>query len=151
MRAALTLIVLALAAPAAATPAADVAKLAWIAGTWSETKGQVTTKETWQAPAHGVMSGVTETSRAGKAPSTEPMQISAEPAGVTFTAMPAGQPPTPFVLLSGKAGEAVFENKAHDFPQRVIYRRCGADLCARIEGMLNGKLEGQDWRYTRIK
>ena len=151
MRTALALACLVLAAPAAASPTGDLAKLAWMAGTWGETKGQVTTRETWQAPVKGVMSGATETTKAGGNPSAESMKITAEPAGITFTAMPAGQPPTPFVLLAGSPGEAVFENKAHDFPQRVIYRRCGADLCARIEGMMGGKLESRDWHYTRTK
>ena len=61
----------------------------------------------------------------------------------------ACQPPTAFLLLPGGEGEAVFENKAHDFPQRVIYRRCGAELCARIEGTTAGKLQFQEWRYRR--
>jgi hypothetical protein len=149
MRIALALISLALAAPASA---AEVGQLSWIVGTWRwDSGGGGTVTEAWQAPVGGAMSGVTTTERPGKPAAIEPMKISAEPAGLTFTAMPADEPPTPFVLLPGKPGEAVFENKAHDFPQRVIYRRCGADLCARIEGMLNGKLESQDWRYTRIK
>ena len=105
MRTALALACLVLAAPAAASPTGDLAKLAWMAGTWGETKGQVTTRETWQAPVKGVMSGATETTKAGGNPSAESMKITAEPAGITFTAMPAGQPPTPFVLLAGSPGE----------------------------------------------
>ena len=140
-----------IALPAAAATPADVSKLSWMVGTWSQTKDQETTQETWRPPSGGVMSGVTETRSPGDPPISESMQISAEPAGVTFTAMPAGQPPTPFVLLPGKAGEAVFENKAHDFPQRVIYRRCDADLCARIEGTVEGQLQSMEWRYTRVK
>ena len=38
-----------------------------------------------------------------------------------------------------------------EFPKRVIYRRCGADLCARIEGKAGGKTKGIDWRYVRLK
>jgi hypothetical protein len=140
-----------IALPAAANPASQVARLSWITGTWSETKGEVTTRETWQA-SDGTLVGVGETLRAGKPPQVEQMKITAEAAGATFTAIIPGQPPTPFLLLPSAAeGEAVFENKAHDFPQRVIYRRCGADLCARIEGTIGGKLESQAWRYTRIK
>lgn len=130
---------------------ADLANLGWMVGTWSETKGEVVTRETWQAPVDGVMSGVGETVRPGKPASVERMKITVEPAGITFTALLAGQPPTPFVILPGKPGEAVFQNQAHDFPQRVIYRRCGVQLCARIEGTLGGKLEAQEWRYTRSK
>lgn len=148
MRIALACLAIAIAAPASA---ADLGRVSWIAGTWRETRDGVTTQETWQAPKAGVMTGVTETTAPGKPASHEPMRISAELAGLTFTAMPPGQPPTPFVLKPGKPGEAVFENKAHDFPQRVIYRRCGADLCARIEGTLGGKPQSMAWRYTRVK
>jgi hypothetical protein len=146
------IVVMLAAAAMLADGAAGVAKLDWLAGSWALEKDGVTVRETWLAPKDGVMAGVGQTNRPGKKPLVEYMKISAEPAGATFTAMLPGQPPTPFVLLlPGKDGEAVFENKAHDFPQRVIYRRCGADLCAAIEGEVKGKLERQDWRYTRIK
>ena len=77
------------------------------------------------------------------------MSITAGPQGAAFTARLDGQPPTVFTLRPGPAGEAVFENLEHDFPQRVIYRRCGADLCARIEGVVKGEARSADWRYRR--
>ena len=123
----------------------------WMVGTWSETKGGTTTREMWMPPLDGAMSGLTQTNAGGRLVSVEAASITIEPAGVTFTARPQGQAPTAFVLKPGKAGEAVFENPAHDFPQRVIYRRCGQDLCARIEGAMDGKPQAMDWRYTRIR
>jgi len=139
-------------APAtAADPAADVAKLSWMAGSWIQDKDGTTVRETWLPPLGGAMAGVGQTNRPGKAPYIEFTKISAEPAGATFSAMLPGQRPTPFVLLPGKDGEAVFENKGHDFPQRVIYRRCGKELCARIEGMVDGRLNYNEWRYRRLK
>ena len=122
----------------------------WMVGTWSQTKAGTTTREMWLSPLDGAMSGVTQTNTGGKLVSVEVASITTEPAGVTFTARPQGQPPTPFVLRPGKTGEAVFENLAHDFPQRVIYRRCGQDLCARIEGTMYGKAQAMDWRYKRV-
>lgn len=139
------------AAGALATGVADVARLDWLAGTWRQEKDGVTVRETWLAPLGETMAGVSQTNRPGRPAQVEYMKITAQPAGATFTAILPGQPPTPFVLRPGKADEAVFENLAHDFPQRVIYRRCGDDLCARIEGMVGGRLRGQDWRYVRIK
>jgi hypothetical protein len=41
----------------------------------------------------------------------------------------------------------VFENLAHDFPQRIIYSRAGDQLTARIEGPMNGKPAAMEWRY----
>ena len=135
----------------ALTGAEEVAKLDWMAGSWVLERNGVSVRETWLAPGDGVMAGVSQTNRTGRPPFVEFMKISAEPAGVTFTAIIPGQPPTPFVRRPGPEGEAVFENTAHDFPQRVIYRRCEADLCARIEGTVGGKLQSQDWRYIRSK
>lgn len=61
-----------------------------------------------------------------------------------------GHPPTEFGLLRQAENEAVFENAAHDFPQRVLYRREAADrLVARIEGLRNGQLRGIDFAMQR--
>jgi hypothetical protein len=97
------------------------------------------------------MAGAGQTNASGRKPRIEHMKITAEAEDVTFTAIVPGQPPTPFVMIAGPDGEAVFENKAHDYPQRVIYRRCGEDLCAAVEGVVKGKLQREEWRYTRLK
>jgi hypothetical protein len=48
-------------------------------------------------------------------------------------------------------GAITFSNPAHDFPQRIIYRRAGADsLHARIEGTRNGQPRGVDYAYVRV-
>lgn len=140
-----------MAAALAGDPVDDVAKLSWMAGTWAQEKDGVVVRETWLAPKDGVMGGVGQTNRPGRKPFVEHVKISAEPAGATFTALLPGQPPTAFVLLPGKDGEAVFENKAHDFPQRVFYRRCGDDLCAGVEGVVKGEPKREEWRYTRVR
>jgi hypothetical protein len=137
------------AAAVQADAAAEVARLAWISGSWVEETPGAVVREMWLPPRDGAMAGVTLTTRPGKAPVAEYAKITVEPAGLTYTAVVGGQPPTPFVMKPGADGEAVFENKAHDFPQRVIYRRCGARLCARIEGTVQGKAVSQEWRYSR--
>lgn len=151
MRIALALAISAISLPAVAAPADDVAKLAWMAGSWIEEKDGTTTRETWLPPLGGVMAGAGQTNAPGKPPSVEHAKITPEPAGATYTTVVRGQPPTAFVLKPGlRDGEAIFENLAHDFPQRVIYRRCGADLCARIEGTIQGKVRSFEWRYRRL-
>jgi hypothetical protein len=130
--------------------ASELTDMAWLAGTWEQNRNGTIVRETWLAPAGDVMAGIGQTLRPGKKAAIEFMKISLEPGGLTFTGMPEGQAPTPFVRIPGSPGKVVFENKAHDFPQRVIYERCGEDLCARIEGTVEGKLKGQDWRYHRV-
>ena len=65
-------------------------------------------------------------------------------------APPAGQAEASFPLVRLGAAEADFENPAHDFPQRVIYRRDGELLRARIEGTRAGRVEGADFPMERV-
>ena len=64
---------------------------------------------------------------------------------------PARQPEASFPAIEIADGVLVFENRAHDFPQRVIYRR-GADgrLDARIEGTIDGQPRAVDFPYRRV-
>ncbi|WP_369061454.1 DUF6265 family protein [Caulobacter sp. 73W] len=128
-----------------------VQEMSWLAGSWMEKTPEREVLETWLLPVDGAMRGVSVTKRAGRPELIETMTITAEPAGPTFTATIPGQAPTAFVRLPGPPGEAVFENKAHDFPQRVFYRPCGEDLCAAIEGMVKGELKRTEWRYQRAR
>ena len=43
-----------------------------------------------------------------------------------------------------------FENAAHDFPQRIIYRKTAGGLHARIEGLDKGKPRSEDFPYKRV-
>ncbi|MET0336620.1 MAG: DUF6265 family protein [Caulobacter sp.] len=133
---------------AAVQPAGE---LSWLVGTWTEKTPEREVVETWAAPVNGVMTGKSVTTRPGRKDFVETMTITTEPAGPTFTATIPGQAPTAFVRLPGPPGEAVFENKAHDFPQRVFYRLCGEDLCAAIEGVVKGQAERREWRYKRAR
>lgn len=60
--------------------------------------------------------------------------------------------PVPFKLISNKDNRYIFENKEHDYPQRVIYHFISKDsLQARIEGTKNGKAMGSNFFYSRVR
>ena len=54
-----------------------------------------------------------------------------------------------FKLVKSSPNEAIFENPEHDFPQRIIYRRSGDKITARIEGTNNGKPAAMDYPFTK--
>lgn len=59
---------------------------------------------------------------------------------------------THFKLISSKENTFTFENKKHDFPQRIVYQPQGKDnLLAWIEGKMNGKERKIDFAYQRKK
>jgi hypothetical protein len=71
---------------------------------------------------------------------------------LVYAARPVRQPPAEFESVAVSDSAVTFENLAHDFPQRVIYRRRGADaLVARVEGMRGGQLRGSDYPYRRAR
>ena len=138
-----------LLAAALADPVTQVETLSWMSGRWIEVRNGVVTQEAWLAPSGGKMAGVNQSSREGRPTAVEHMTIVDTADGAILMTLPPGQTPTAFLLKPGAEGEAVFENPEHDFPQRVIYRRCDADLCARIEGVRRGETVGRDWRFKR--
>ena len=46
--------------------------------------------------------------------------------------------------------KVVFENPDNAYPTRIIYRRDGAALVARIEGKRRGVDASEEWRFTRL-
>jgi hypothetical protein len=129
-------------------PAVD--QLVWMAGCWRLESAARVVDEMWMAPAGGVMLGAGRTVINGRAVEHEFMQIREEGGRVAFIARPSGQAEASFAAITIGEREVVFENPAHDFPQRVIYRRDGTGLTGRIEGTQNGKPRSAEFPMRRV-
>ncbi len=128
------------------------ADLAWLGGAWASVDVGVETEETWLAPKGGVMLGMNRTTKNAANAGFEFMRLEDRPGGVVFLAQPSGKPPTEFPLKELKGKRAVFENPAHDFPQRVIYRMDHRGrMVGRIEGQLGGAERALEWVFERVK
>jgi hypothetical protein len=130
--------------------AAAVDQLTWMAGCWRQDAGVRVVDEMWMAPSGGAMLGVSRTIVGQRAVAHEFMQIREDGGRVIFVARPSGQPEATFTLVQSAAGEVVFENPQHDFPQRVIYRRAEGGLTGRIEGTQNGKPRSAEFPMRRV-
>jgi hypothetical protein len=142
----------ALAVSAAAPPASSLPDaaddLAWMAGSWVSEGDSDWTEERWSRPRGGMMLGTALTGKGAAANHYEFMRIAPDEAGrLTFWASPRGTTPEPFPAAGGGEGEIVFVNPAHDYPQRIVYRREGAELVATIS-LADGS-KPQSWRYRR--
>lgn len=129
-----------LAGPAALGAESGVKSLGWLAGCWSRTDADPGSGEQWTAPGGGTMLGVSRTVRGDRTVEYEFVVIRAAPDGtLVYHAHPSGQPSAEFRLLHLREREVVFENTAHDFPQRVGYRlEDDGTLTAWIEGSRGG-------------
>jgi hypothetical protein len=130
----------------------SIQSLTWLSGCWEMNmpEKKMLGTEQWMKPAGGMMIGAGRTVKDGKVLDYEFLRIIEEADGVFYIAKPTGnKDETKFKLVRTSAWEVVFENPAHDFPQRVMYKLNGDKLNARIEGTKDGKTRGVDFPYTR--
>ncbi len=125
--------------------------LSWLAGCWHAADAEPGTVEQWTPLAGDSMLGVSRTVDGGRTVMYEFMRIAPDAAGrITFFAQPRGVAPTGFPAVSTTVTEVVFENGAHDFPQRIVYRfEAPATLRAHIEGLVDGKMHRIDYHFVR--
>jgi hypothetical protein len=107
----------------------------WIAGCWEFRAPGRTTLEMWMPPGGDLMLGASRTVSATAVSEFEQMRIKAEGGRLVYTALPSGQKEASFPSTHTSDTLLIFDNPEHDFPQRILYRRRGADsIVARIEG-----------------
>ena len=137
-----TLALTLLVSSASAGPGPD--DLGWMSGRWCTTGGEQTIEEHWLPHRGDMLLGVNRTLKGDRTISFEFLRIVLVDGQVTYVAQPGGRPPTYFTRTDGGANWVKFENRAHDFPQRIEYRREGAALRAEIAG------PGENGRETVI-
>jgi hypothetical protein len=133
------------------SPAPRVAALDWMTGTWVHEQGAERVVESWLGPGNGLMVAANLSTWPGGKRTYEYLRISETPEGFSYFASPGGRTPVEFKLKESGARRVVFENAAHDFPQRIIYWRDGEALVARIEGTIKGSPRSQEWRFEKSK
>lgn len=128
----------------------SIEALSWLAGSWSGTSSRgIEMEEHWTAPKGNSMVGIHRDVGNGRTLLFEFLRIEQRGDEIVYLSMPNGRSPaTPFPLKELSGTRVVFENSAHDFPQRIIYWKDGADLRARIEGAMKGKEAGEEWRWA---
>jgi hypothetical protein len=146
--------VFAAAAPAVAqAPPRPLAALAFMAGCWRGDAGtDKTIEENWTAADSDVMLATTRylDDNTGRTRAWELSRIAADSAGIVLFPAPNGNQQGRFRLMATSAGEARFEDPAHDFPKRIIYRRVDARrLTVQVDGG-EGDRESQEFRLESV-
>lgn len=124
--------------------------LTWLQGCWRLSSGGRIVEEQWTAPRGGAMLGTSRTVVDGKLTEYEFVVLRERGEGLVFQAHPSGQLSGEFPVVSADGASVIFENREHDFPQRIGYRRQGARLEAWIEGTINGKSRRVGFPYERV-
>jgi hypothetical protein len=133
------------AAPAAVpTPEGPLAEFAWLAGCWRGTVNQREFREHWMPLRGDLMLGTGHNVAGGRTQDYEYIRLEPRADGVHYVAAPSGQKEAAFRFvgreMDGPDTIYAFANPAHDFPQRIAYRR-GSEgwLYVHVEGKLKGE------------
>ena len=120
--------------------------LFWMEGTWVTDRGEDRVEEEWGESESDLMSGANRVIRGGDTVFSEQLRIERREAGIYYLATPEGQETTSFEMVQMSPARVVFENPAHDFPNRIIYwLSMDGRLHARVEAMDGSRAQQWDW------
>lgn len=133
---------------AAMAAQAKAEALGWLSGNWEAELDQPAgaqpawTDESWTTPRGGILIGIGRRGVGHRLGMYEVMRIATDAAGQTSLHVTSDDgSSTSFALVRSAGTEAVFENPAHDYPQRIAYRRTADGLEASIS-----RIDGRDER-----
>jgi hypothetical protein len=130
----------------------DLTPLRGLKGIWKMDTGNKELFEEWKDALDGQLAGKSYQISAGARKELESVRIFSIGSNVYYAPIAFGQNSDQEVLFALKEinrGQYIFENKQHDFPQRIAYQLIGRDsLHAYIEGEIEGKLKRINFRYA---
>jgi len=123
-----------------------------LAGTWKmEMNGDVI-YETWRIENETTLIGMSYAIKKGDTLVFENMRIMNIENYWVFIPVLYGQDPVLFTLKKSEDQTWIFENKEHDYPQRVGYSIAdGSKLLAWIEGDEKGKFKKEEYPMIRVE
>jgi hypothetical protein len=145
------------AASFAQKTAADFRLFSHMLGTWRmEGKKAIWFYEDWKQKDNATLIGKSYYLSGKDTVITEYHELVVKGDELFYMANPKNQnnhdQPVPFKLVSSENGVMVFENKAHDFPQRVVYHITpgSGKVLAWIQGDINGMAKKMEFPYTKL-
>ncbi|MBL4654319.1 MAG: hypothetical protein JKY33_00665 [Bacteroidia bacterium] len=127
----------------------------WIIDNWSTGKGKMVYYENWKANGDKELIGHGFMVVKGDTVFSENISIKLETDGIYYYAAVSNQnegKAIPFKLVSSSSYEILFENKEHDFPQRIIYtKKSNLKMIVVVEGIQKDKERKETFRLKRIR
>jgi hypothetical protein len=124
-------------------------------GTWQARTAKGAIYEEWKAGNANNMHGRSYKVNGSDTITLETVQLLEQENKLYYIPTVNGQnnnQPVRFNLTSNADRTFIFENPAHDFPQRIIYKLIHADsMVAWIDGNINGKRKSVEFGYKRVK
>jgi hypothetical protein len=128
---------------------AEIEKAAWLIGTWENNSPEGNLSETWSKENDSVYNGQSYFIK--KQDTLHSEQITLTQTGTELVYRPTVQgqnnnKPVDFKMTNSTDKQIVFENQAHDYPQKIVYNKITGDsLVATISGMQQGKPSSESY------
>ena len=130
-------------------------ELQQLSGTWKMETGRGAIYESWKKTGKDEMQGKSFKLNGNDTITLEDVKLSKMSDGLFYIPTLADQnegKPVSFKMIKSQNKTFVFENKEHDFPQRIIYHLVTKDsVHAWIEGMKDGKEGRSDYYFKRVQ
>ena len=129
----------------------DLDSFSWLAGKWVGKYDTIPIFEQWKPAEGNIMRGRGGVLDGRDTTFAETIQLEKRDDGLYYVAIVKGNPgPVDFKFTGFKKDTAVFENPAHDFPQRVLYfRNSDGTLYACVDGKFKGKYVKEEFSYKK--
>ena len=133
----------------------EISSVFWLVGEWVNQKDGQFSKETWVRLNDSTLSGFSYIQIEKDTVFAENLTLSQQGGALLLTVTAFNQnndAPVTFTKISSKNKTFVFENKAHDFPQRIIYTQPSQNrIHAWIEGKVKDTMKKVDFYFTRSR
>ncbi len=124
-------------------------------GTWVDNSRKSPIYETWEKSSNQLLLGKSYTIKSGDTTYLETISLSKDQNGrLLYIPVTAGQndeKPVVFTSTHSSKDSMVFENKLHDFPQKITYAFVNKDsIYAEISGPIRGEMRRVGFGYKRV-
>lgn len=128
------------------------AKVGWLVGHWGMMQPGGSLTERWILKNDSTYAGETYFVMGKDTVFAEKISIEQRGGQINYVTVIADQnqgQPTAFRLTKSGKKRLVFENPAHDYPQKITYTRTGNGILAEISGKQNGKPASEQFPMYR--
>jgi len=121
----------------------------WLVGNWEQKLPNGLITETWTKENDSTFSGKSYFIKGKDTLSYESIELSQKGDMLLYVPTVQGQnsdKPVTFKLATSTEKEFTFENPAHDYPQKIVYKKVNdTNLVATISGMQQGKPSSESY------
>ena len=132
----------------------DIEDISWLIGTWSgRDMNDLTFNENWERDGKNSFTGSGSTvTPDGDTIFKETLKINLVEGTPYYVAtVPGNKGPVLFKMVKGDKQNAIFENREHDFPQRIAYTlENNNHMSVKLEGIEKGVPKSESLQFERI-